>query len=332
MFKLTKNSIIIGIAVAGIVITGVIIIITQSLGGNPAATKKTGNLSAQEVATKCLDYLNNELLAGQATASITEATEESGLVKMKININNDEFDAYATLDGKLFFPQVFKLDEDITQSSSDTENQKSCEEIKKGEKPLLEAFVVSGCPFGLQMQRVLAEIVKNIPSLASNTKVRYIGSVSGDKVISMHGDEEAQENLRQICIREEAANKYWNYISCYIKAGESDNCLMTAGVNTSETNACMNDSSRGLKYAKEDFDLDEKYNITGSPTLILNEERASEFWFGGRTAEAVKTLICCGSATEPDSCNQKLSEVSAAVGFSETYEGSGTNSNGGGCE
>jgi len=35
---------------------------------------------------------------------------------------------------------------------------------------------------------------------------------------SMHGAAEAQENLRQICIREEQSGKYWDYVRCYIEA------------------------------------------------------------------------------------------------------------------
>jgi hypothetical protein len=33
--------------------------------------------------------------------------------------------------------------------------------------------------------------------------------VKNGKIASMHGDEEAKENLRQICIREEQKDKYW---------------------------------------------------------------------------------------------------------------------------
>ena len=207
-----------------------------------------------------------------------------------------------------------------------------CEDIKKVEKPVLEAFVVSKCPYGLQMQRVLNEIIKNISSLANNIRVEYIGSIENEKITAMHGDEEAQENLRQICLREEQSDKYWKYIDCHIKKGEVENCVAEADIDKAKLDSCLKEDSRGLKYAKEDFDLGKKYNVTSSPTLILNGERASEFDFGGRTAEAVKTLICCGFETQPDFCSQKLNENQAATGFSETYNSSSSSGGQGGCK
>ncbi len=204
MFKLNKNLVLIIIAAAGILITTGVIFLVQEPGQTSSNKNNISTLSKEEVSQKVIDYLNNNLLGGKATASILNTTEENGLVKMKLKIDNDEFDGYATLDAKLFFPQAFKLDEATNQGSTGSteptpeEKQKSCEEMTKTNKPLLEAFVVSECPYGLQMQRILAEIVKNIPSLAENIKVTYIGSISDGKITSMHGDAEAQEKLRQI--------------------------------------------------------------------------------------------------------------------------------------
>ena len=92
---------------------------------------------------------------------------------------------------------------------------------------------------------------------------------------------EAQENLRQICLREEQPTKFWNYLSCYMKKasgtlpngmplGDSTGCQASTGIETAKLSACVSDSSRGLAYAQKDFDLADKYNASGSPTLILN--------------------------------------------------------------
>jgi hypothetical protein len=335
MFKPNKNSILIGIAVIGIVITGILILINE----NPNQIlnlKGFGGLSTDAVAKKAIDYLNSNGLT-RLPASLISASEESGLVKIKMKIGQNEFDLYATKDGKLLFPEAFKIDEKIAKQSADNSGQqqqpKACEDLKKTDKPVLDAFIVSQCPFGLQMQRILADIVKNIPSLASNIKVRYIGSISGDTISSMHGEKEAQENLRQICIREENASKYWDYVSCYIKKGDTEGCLTSTGVNKNKISGCMSDKNRGLAYAKEDFDLNAKYKIQGSPTLVLNGEQVAEGDFGGRTSQAVKTLLCCGFNAKPDACSKKLNDTQAATSFSESYSsGSGSNSNSaGGC-
>jgi len=65
--------------------------------------------------------------------------------------------------------------------------------------------------------------------------------------------------------------------------------------------------------------------------LILNGEKVSEFDFGGRTAEAVKNLLCCGFSEKPELCSKKLSETQAATGFSENYS-SGDSSSDSSCK
>ena len=309
---------------------------------NKSKTSKESLASSQETAQKALDYINENLLPEGLTSSLIDVVEESGLYKFRLKIGEKEYPSYVTKDGKILFPEEgINLEEKLATTTPTEEPKKlTCQDIKKSDKPLLEAFVVSQCPYGLQMQRILNEIVKNIPSSAENMKVRYIGQIAGDKITSMHGDEEAQENLKQICIREEQGDKYWKYIDCHIKKGEVESCLTTAGINKAILDACLSDNSKGLKYAKEDFDLQTKYQISGSPTLVINDTLFEEFdnstnqclWeFGCRNAEAVKSLICCGFNQQPEFCSQKLTEEQATVGFSENYS-SGSSTSGGGCE
>ena len=196
----------------------------------------------------------------------------------------------------------------------------ACANETKSDKPLLEAFIVSRCPFGLQMQRIMAETISKLPQAGEYLKVRYIGSVSNNTITSMHGDEEAQENLRQICIRDEQGSNYWDYVSCYMKDGNSTGCLKSSSVDEGKLSACVNDSSRGLTYAQKDFDLANKFNITGSPTLTLNNKIASEFDFAtstinGRSPEALKELMCCGFNKEPSFCQQPLNKTQAITMF-----------------
>ena len=198
--------------------------------------------------------------------------------------------------------------------------EQACANITKSDKPLLEAFVVSRCPFGLQMQRIMAEIVSKAPQAKDYLTVRYIGSVSNSTITSMHGDEEAQENLRQICIREEQPEKYWDYVSCYMKEGKSADCLKSSAIDESKLHACMKDSSRGLAYAQKDFELANQFNITSSPTQVLNNKIVRESDFAtnstsARSPEALKEMLCCGFKEEPSFCAQELNKSKAMTMF-----------------
>jgi thioredoxin 1 len=196
--------------------------------------------------------------------------------------------------------------------------QKNCTDIKKLEHPLMQAFLVSYCPFGLQMQRILSGIISKMPSLSKNIKVRYIIEMTGNNVTnmtSMHGPTESDENLRQICIREEQSSKYWKYVSCFTNSSNSSQCIKSAGVDDVLLKGCLSNDSRGLRYAREDFNLTRQFNITGSPTLVMNGKIASESDFGGRTEQALKNLLCCGFSSKPNYCSMNLSTVVAKTGF-----------------
>jgi len=288
--------------------------------------KGFGNQGSEEVVQKAIDFISGNMLDG-AEAVLVSVSEESGVYSFKMKVGDQEYDSYLTKDGKILFPSGMSLVEPEEETVATETGTKTCEDINKTEEPILEAFVVSQCPFGVQMQRIFNEMVENIPQLTSYIRVEYMGAIEGGKITSMHGDEEAQENLRQICLREEQPNNFWTYIDCHIKEGEVDSCLGIAQVDVSSLTNCLADENRGIAYAQEDFTKQDKYQITGSPTLILDGETISEFDFGGRTAEAVKTVVCCAFQDKPGFCDTVLSTESANTSFSPTY--SSTESNAG---
>ncbi|MFA5878192.1 MAG: hypothetical protein WC845_02380 [Candidatus Staskawiczbacteria bacterium] len=299
------------------------------------------NISLKAAGEKVVAYINSDILQGKGTATLTESSETNGLYKLKLTLGDasQTAEAYVTKDGKFLFPIMTGYPIDLDATAGDPGNGNggtpataSCDSVKKADKPVLEAFVVSQCPYGVQMQRVFAKAIEEAPALKDSLKIRYIGTIEGGKVIAMHGDAEAQENLRQICIRDEQASKYWKYISCYMKAGDVEGCLTSTGIDKNKLAGCISTESRGLAYAKEDFDLTAQYSISGSPTMILGGDQISESGFGGRTADAAKSIVCCAFNSQPDFCSQTLSQDAAATSFSENYSsGSGAPNSGAGC-
>jgi len=284
-------------------------------------------LSARDAANAAINYLNNYYLHGQKASLLNYSDTGSGVYEIVLKIGDRTYTSYVTKDGKLLFPSAINLtnipsERQSRERATRKVSTKTCEDLPKKKEPKLMAFVVSYCPFGLQMQRVFAKVVSDLPEAMKYLEIRYMGWIENDTIKSMHGQREAQENLRQICIREEQSEKYWDYLSCFIKSANSSSCLEQAGIDIEKLEACMRDSKRGLAYASEDFELQRKYRVTGSPTLILNDERVNEFNFGGRSAEAIKTILCCGFESKPEWCDVNLTAQQAARGFSQTYAGS----------
>ncbi|MFA5136324.1 MAG: hypothetical protein WC489_02930 [Patescibacteria group bacterium] len=255
---------------------------------------------------------------------VLSAKEVDGVIQFELSVDGQKYVSYISRGGKILFTSGILL-EDLNKqqeaASSSSVKPLTCDEIQKADTANLTAFVVADCPYGLQMQRVLKKATSELPALGQNISVKYIGAVEDGKITSMHGDSEAQENLRQICVREEQSNLYWPYVSCYMQEGKSEECLTATGVNTAELASCVKDAGRGIAYAKQDFDLANKYKITGSPTLLINgKQTVSEFDFGGRNSDAMKQLVCCGSTEKPDFCSSELTKTDVAVSYSVTDE------------
>ncbi|OGZ72745.1 MAG: hypothetical protein A3A98_02030 [Candidatus Staskawiczbacteria bacterium RIFCSPLOWO2_01_FULL_40_39] len=328
--KINRDSMLLGLAVLSIIITG-FLIIANTTSYNILGFLQFGP-SKEEIAQKSIDYLNANILQDGQTATLGEVKEESGIIKIQVKIGENTYDSYITKDGKYFFPEAFELTADMGAAANQDQGdqvalkQEACDSLKKADKPMLEAYVVSRCPYGLQMQRAMADAVASAPSIAPYIKVRYMGSVVNGVVTAMHGEAEAMENLRQICIREEQNSKYWDYVACQMKSGDTTGCESSTGVDAAKLSGCIKDSKRGVAYAKEDFALNAKYSIQGSPTLILNGSQVSEFDFGGRSSMSVKNMLACSSTTAPDFASKELNSAQAATSFSLSYAGTNSGS------
>lgn len=94
-----KNILPIVILIAGVLTAGTFIYVNKGGSG----------LSSQVAAEKAIAFIN-QTIQEDVTASLVEVTEESGLYKIKLKIEEAEYDSYITKDGKLLFPNAFNLE------------------------------------------------------------------------------------------------------------------------------------------------------------------------------------------------------------------------------
>lgn len=113
---LDRNILFMGIAIVAVGVIGALILTNGNRGLGQFLDKIKSftlmSMSKGDLAKKGIDYINNNVLSGQ-TATLVSTSEESGLVKIKINIGGKEFDSYISKDGKLLFPEAIRLDEVI---------------------------------------------------------------------------------------------------------------------------------------------------------------------------------------------------------------------------
>lgn len=200
--------------------------------------------------------------------------------------------------------------------------------VVKSDRPKVELFVMSYCPFGLQMEKAYLP-AWNLLKNKADFSIKFVD-------YAMHGLKELEENTRQYCIQKEQSAKYVSYLQCFTGKDDYKACLTSTGVNTSKLDSCVSNTNKQFaiidKYYDQstwisgqfpqypiDADLNQQYGVQGSPTLVINGAEVS----ANRTPEAVKQAICSSFTNAPSECQTKLSDQSTSSGFGT---GVGTNS------
>jgi len=154
MWKISKNNLTPLIIIVGLlVIAGAIFYLAQ-----PKAEEKTSKLpSSEEIGNKVVKYIDDTFLQGRSQASLESIAmdNELGMYKLKLKVEEEEFEAYVTKDGKfLFFQTPIDLDKNTT-TNNEEDNASSTigdflisqdEICKEGDKPIVYFFGTSTCP------------------------------------------------------------------------------------------------------------------------------------------------------------------------------------------
>ncbi len=273
-------------------------------------------VSADEIGNNLLNFYQSNGVTGLTLDSVTEV---SGVYQINFLYQGNIVPIYSTKDGKL----IGSLSVLPEANSSDNSGATQTQDIPKSDKPLVELFVMSYCPYGTQAEK---GIIPAIQALGDSVdfKLRFV-------YYAMHPTYgEVEENLRQYCIQEEQSDKFLDYLTCFLDAGDSESCLSSAGIDQNKLDTCtqrvdqkynvianLNDKSSWLSGSYPlfniDKDLNEKYGVQGSPTLVINGQVVEN----ARDPESYLTVICSAfsEGTAPVACSTQLSTTAYSSGF-----------------
>lgn len=275
-------------------------------------------LSEKDVETKVSSYLNTAL-QGQSS-SISSIKDEGDLYAIKLNIGGKAYDSYARKDGSLLFPQGIDLSQNSNTPSTASAPTPQQTNVPKTDKPTVELFVMSHCPYGTQAEKGILPAVRTLGDKV-DFKVKFV-------YYAMHGQKEVDEQLNQYCIQKEQNDKYLPYLACFLNASQSEGCLKTAKVDVAKMNTCVkatdtefsitksyNDQSTWLSGRFPLFNTDaadnKKYGVGGSPTLIINGVQSN----AGRDSASYLSAICNAMTNKAPECNTQLSTQAEGPGF-----------------
>jgi hypothetical protein len=183
-----------------------------------------------------------------------------------------------------------------------TAPQADASETGKAGTAKLEMFVMSQCPFGVQVENAVAPVKKQLGDRLDVT-VHYIGSGSKEKLMSMHGPAEVKGDIVQLCVGELAADKAIDFIICQNKnprAVDSNwkDCAKELGIDEAKLSACA-DGDEGKSLLEASFAEASKRGAKGSPTMFLNGSP----YEGGRKSRDFLLAICDSYAdAKPEPC------------------------------
>ncbi|MBU0456523.1 MAG: thioredoxin domain-containing protein [Nanoarchaeota archaeon] len=322
------------------IVLGILLIISV-FAGNFSWTKKdnlTGDtvaddsLTGDTVADNTINFINQNILQGEGTATLKEVKESNGLYNLKLNINGQEMDSYVTIDGKLLFPQAIDLTKK-PQAASPT--QQASSEIPNSDKPKVELFVMSYCPYGTQIEKGIIPVVNELGDKI-DFEIKFVN-------YAMHGKKELDEELMEYCIQKEYNNKFIKYLSKFLENGDSKEALNYAGLTEADISSCIKETDEKYKITAlfEDpqksewsgsfppfkvYDEDnKKYGVQGSPTLVINGQQAQS----GRDAQSILNLICGAFTNSPEECSTDMASFgNPAPGFGFNTQGGSATSAG----
>jgi len=301
--KIRTNPWIISTFVLGIL--GIILIVTSL----PIAGITGNVISEDEAAELVMGFANAQGL----DVELVDVNEVGNFYEVSVLINGQKSVLSVTKDGE-YLAQLIPL------SLPEPEELEPVEAIVKSDVPEVELFIMAYCPYGTQAEKGFIPAIKTLGDNI-DAKIRFV-------YYAMHDKLELDEQLKEYCIQEEQPDKFLDYLECFLEDGDSDRCLVEVGIDKDKLDSCVlktdsefkvtekyNDESTWLNGRFPLFDihkdLNEAYDIGGSPTLVINGNVVSS----GRDPASYLDVICQAFNEAPEECGEELLDTTYSPGF-----------------
>ncbi len=207
--------------------------------------------------------------------------------------------------------------------------------MEKTDKPKVELFIMSYCPYGTQMQKGMLPVVDLLGDKV-DWNMRFV-------YYAMHDELEVRENQLQYCIQLQNKSKYYEYLRCFLNNSNSDACLAASGLTRAQLQKCYDEADKNFNITSDlkntatylsgrfplfgvDAALNKKYNVGGSPTFVINGVVNEG---QGRDPQSVLKTVCQAFKTPPSECSKALSTQAYTPGFGFDFQPAGAVASGG---
>ncbi|MDA3836584.1 MAG: hypothetical protein PF542_03095 [Nanoarchaeota archaeon] len=292
----------------------VVMAFSEFSGANSSATK------VDAVGENFVDFINAR---GGAQIEYVKGEEfNDNLYELTILADGNEVPAHVTKDGKYFVQVVAPLSDELAESApAAPATEAPAVEVVKSDKPVVELFIMSYCPYGTQSMKGMIPTVRALGD-SIDFNLRFVN-------YAMHGEKEVKENVELYCVQEEQKAKLLDYMECYLSGSSGSDseiaaCRTKVGIDEAKLSSCIeatntefnileNLADKSAQYPKFliDDSLNQQYGVRGSPTLVINGAQVSS----GRSSAAYADVICQAFNDAPEECGADFSAENPSAGF-----------------
>lgn len=292
-------------------------------GVKTTANQNTATLSAADMTAlsgNVEKYINtNLILDANVKAKIIDTNNlGNGLYQLNYEIyqNGSKVSAGSVYEssGQLIIGQAFDLAKPLPKPADSTTQQPASAAPVKTDKPKVDLYVMSFCPYGNQAEDTFVpdfNLLKN----QIDFNVHFIVAVDGNNVQSLHGPNEVTEDMREACVAKYYGNVSWINFAVYVNNNCGQSSSSTAGacwtdaakafnIDQNKISTCV--ASEGLQLMKDNEAASNAAGAQGSPTMIINGVNSTAVYQYGNS-EAYKQAICGSFNNAPAECSVALS-------------------------
>lgn len=267
----------------------------------------TSGISKETAEKKFTEFAQSQ----GADVNVSSVKSVGDLYEITFNFQGQEGKFHISKDGKYIgqMMEVEPQEEDLSGNAVPDVPTNA----PKSNRPQVELYVWSYCPYGVQAQGPMSEVANLLGSSADFKIVPYYDG---------HGAYETQQNQIQSCIQKLEPTKYWDYsagfvANIYSKCGatrdiecdktESVKLMKSLGIDSDDVLACVKSEGTALNSAASQ--KAQASGVTGSPTIKINGVMVN----AARNAEAIKTAVCSAYNNAPAECGEVLDSSAAAA-------------------
>ncbi len=286
-----------------------VILLVVSIATSGFRTSNSNALSEGQISDKIEKFVNENLLQGQATATVKNVKEINGIYLLSLDVNGQAFETYATKDGSLFFPQAIKTSVAVNEAGQEDSSGKSPDLVEVGNAPIkgvgdapvtIIEFSDLSCPYcaaaaGKNQDAIdylkskdaswEAPLPRIFEDYVETGKVRF-----AFKYFPGHG---TGENAMKLALCADEQGRFWEVHDVFFEnqnlvedAGALKELAAGIGVDREELEACY-ESGKYDSRLVSDGNEGRAAGVSGTPTFFINGKVVS----GAQSFSVFKQMI-----------------------------------------